>query len=372
MTPSMQFEQFQQPFQQPQVNLPDAEERGVSVNLTTPQRAHSAYDNPHSVRWLYGAGLYKTDVKSRTTGMQKAMLPQGALVPFQDFPLQVDNPNLDDDERTIYEEVTAFDAITNALSETSGLGGIVIEALTGVDATPENVAMLRTLFAIIHPAFETVGHVCPEATALEPRPICPTCRIAFLSDEFVRAQINTFAEDAGLNPELCFSVAAALKRANETLLRHFRNTWNDITGELRDSKVGKEGLRRLFPEHHYIRKCLHETSPENEQAEVAAGYGSQVALAMQETSKQQSAVMATVIKEVAASGNDRIASVLETMAEQNKMIMQLVLAGQQPTAPPADSVISQSQPAASESPIETINQEAPKPATNQPPPPRRR
>lgn len=297
------------------INAPTA--NGVIRNSVAQPRPQTVHENPHSIRWFYGAGLLFPLVKARTTGMQTGLVPQGTLVAFEDFSLPIDNPSLEEGaDVTIVSEITAFEAANNALTELSGRGGLLIDALTGI----EDQEMLQRLFEIVHPPFADIEHECPEKLT-----ICPTCRLAFLDAEFINERIDELAEMNGVNPLLAGAVANVLRQANQQLLNAYQNDWNTIRQELEQSKTGKQGaLRILFPEHHYVRQCLHADSPENAQAQVAAGYGKEVAQAMQQNALVQAETIGAALKEVSSTGNDRMAAVLENLAASQAQTNQLI------------------------------------------------
>jgi len=278
-------------------------------------------DNPRSVRWGIGAGLLLMKAEPRETGMQLGIVPQGELVAFFGDTFSVDAGSLEGD-RSVPYELTPLEAINKVVDDYGNIdkpkGFREIKSLAGI-IDEKQIAAIEF---IVNAPFETLEHTCPEGLT-----VCPTCRLELLKD--VPARIQGLAPQFGVDADLCTKVLEDIRIANQELHTYYTNEWANIKAELENSSKGGRGIKSLTVDHLYIRACLHESAPEEKQAQIQTAYSQVLAEQMAEASKQTAQMFAEALKTSQSGSDDRMLMILEQMMKENERrdaMMQQLLA----------------------------------------------
>ena len=252
--------------------------------------------DPRIKRHGFFPGLFIAEMESAVSGQQERIFPQGELIAFESTDLEVSNFEItkQDWTPTKLQNFTAEWFIANVKKTYGQQGFVELDAITGlVDSDVER------LFRLVHPAFGSIGHKCPQGLTKT----CAACRIKML-------EAQTFEDETAekLRMQLLYSYV--------TYHDHARNRWAEIV-----SDFGK-GLSTIGDGEEHYRKNVHEVALHERATAAADAYGQHTANATVEGMK----AIAESLK--GNNGGDKMADAMlklaESQAEQNALMRQML------------------------------------------------
>jgi len=252
--------------------------------------------DPRLRRFGFFPGLFIAEMESSVSGQQERIFPQGELIAFESADLEVSNFDIQKSNwtPTKNENITAEWFISNVKKTYGQQGFVELDVLTTVSDDEA-----KNLFALVHPSFSAVSHVCPQGLTKT----CAACRIKLL-------EAQTFEDETAdkLRMQLLYSYV--------TYHDHARNRWAETV-----SDFGK-GLSTIGDGEEHYRKNVHEIALTERAVAAADAMGQRQAAATVEGMKEIGGGFREALTQLAANQEAAEKRHAEEMALMRQMLNQ--------------------------------------------------
>lgn len=257
--------------------------------------------SPRVRRRGFMPGLFVAEMEPRESGQSDRTLPQGEMILFETANRREQNFNINDENFVLEEnkERPAKFFIDNVKKQYAAFGFVELDMLTPLD---DGVAI--SAFHTVHPAFDVLGHKCPEGLDT-----CAHCRISLLEG----------AKFEGPQEELRFRLLQSYTAYHD----YAAQRWPSIVGEREDRKSGRPGMSKFGEAEHHLRRNIHAIDPDLAAANAAKGFGDASAEGMKAIGGSiGDAVTQLAANQAAAEKRheEQMAAMMQLIANQNASI----------------------------------------------------